>query len=113
MEWISCAVVYTVSYVSHGLLRSCTISNTIIHRRDTGVSFLSFENHTGLSRIYENGLSVTRIRSRLVRANLISRVLCVRQALVNLTALGLKNPDVDLKRMHQNCDYLLFQQVKH
>ena len=37
VEWTSCAVVYTVS---HGLSRSCTIANTIIHGHDTRVRFL-------------------------------------------------------------------------
>ena len=87
VEWTSCAVVYTVSY---GLSRSCTIANTIIHGHGTRASFFkSFKNHTWLSRIHSNGLSVTRIRPRLVRlyvrftqvANRISRVFCVRQAL--------------------------------
>ena len=73
----SCAVVYTVS---RGLLRSCTIANTIIHGHGIRVSFLKV--------IYSNGPSVTRIRPRLARlyvrftrmANRISRVFCVRQA---------------------------------
>ena len=73
--------------VSHGLSRSCKIANTIIHGHGTHVSFLSFKNHTRLSLIHSNGLSVTRIRPRLVRlyvkmANRISHVFCVRQALV-------------------------------
>ena len=51
--------------------------------------FKSFKNHTQLSWIHSNGPSVTRIRPRLyVRftrmANHISRVFCVRQALVKL-----------------------------
>ena len=76
--------------VSHGLSRSCTIANTIIHGHGTRVSFFkSFKNHTQLSRMHSNGPSVTRIRPQLVRlyvrltvrmVNRISRVFCVRQA---------------------------------
>ena len=75
--------------VSHGLSRSWTIANTIIHGHGNRVGFLSFKIHTRLSRIHSNGPSVTRIRPRVVRlyvrytrmANRISRVFCVRQAL--------------------------------
>ena len=42
VEWTSCVVVYICSCkVSHGLSRSCTIANTIIHRHGTRVSFLN------------------------------------------------------------------------
>ena len=75
--------------VSHGLSRSCTIANTIIHGKGTRVSFLkSFKNHTRLPRIHSNGPCETQIRPGSVRlyvrftrmANRISRVYCVRQA---------------------------------
>ena len=81
----------TVLYGLTSLTRSGTIANTIIHGHGTCVSFFkSFKNHTRLSRTHSNGLSVTRIRPRLVRlyvrftrmANRISRVFCVRQALL-------------------------------
>ena len=56
--------------VSHGLSWSCTIANTFIHvytdMAPMSVFFISFKNHTRLSRIHSNGPSVTRIRSRLV-----------------------------------------------
>ena len=86
MEWISCAVVYTVLYGLTRSLTDCTIANTIIHDYQF---FKSFKNHTRLSRIHSIGPSVTRIRPWLVRlyvrftrmANRISRVFCVRQAL--------------------------------
>ena len=79
---------------SHGLSRSCTIANTIIYGHGTRVSFFkTFKNHTRLLQLHSNGPSVTRIRPRLVRsyvrfirmANRISRVFCVRQALVRPT----------------------------
>ena len=53
MEWISCAVVYTVLYGLTRSLADCTIANTIIHGHGTRVSFFkSFKNHTRLSRIH-------------------------------------------------------------
>ena len=88
-----CGCIYGLVWprmVSHGLSRSCTIANTIIHGHGTRVSFFkSFKNHTRLSRIHSSGPSVTRIRPRLGRmyvrftrmANRISRVFCVREAL--------------------------------
>ena len=55
VEWTSCAVVYTVS---HGLSRSCTIVNTIIHEHGTRVSFLKalkiihgFHGYTRMPRV--------------------------------------------------------------
>ena len=75
---------------SHGLSRSGTISYTIIHGHRTRASFffLSFKNHTRLTRIHSNGPSVSRIRPRFIRlyvrftrvANRVNRVFCVRRA---------------------------------
>ena len=76
--------------VSHGLSQSCTIANKIIRTWHPCQFFKSFKNHTQLSGIHSNGRSVTQIRPRSVwlyvwytrMANCISRVFCVRQALV-------------------------------
>ena len=89
VEWTSCAVVYMVSY---GLTWSLTVLYDYYYDYTRTWHpcqfFKSFKNHTRLSRIHSNGLSVTQIRSRLVRlyvrftrmAIRISRVFCVRQA---------------------------------
>ena len=112
MKWTSCAVVYMVL---HGLTRSLTVlygltrSVTVLYDRLYDYTrtwhpcqiFKSFKNHTWLSRIHSNGLSVPWIRPRLVRlyvlftrmANCISRVFCVRQALKScLIILGRNRP---------------------
>ena len=73
----------------HGLSRSCTMANTIIHGHGTRVSFLKVLKIIQLSRIHSNGPSVTRIRPRLVRlyvrftrmTNHISRMFCLSHRL--------------------------------
>ena len=73
---------------SHGLSRSGTIAYTIIHGYRTRASFLSFKNHTRLTRIHSNDPCVSRIRPRFIRlyvrftrvTNRVNRVFCVRRA---------------------------------
>ena len=95
-----CGCIYGLVWshtVSRGLVLSHTVSHGLVRsliRLYTDMAsvsvFKSFINHTRLSRIHSNDPSVTRIRPWLVRlyvrftrmANRISRVFCVRQALV-------------------------------
>ena len=90
--------------------------------------FKSFKNHTQLSRIHLNHRSVTRIRSRLVRlyvrftrmANRISRVFCVRQALMKVKSIAECSPwsilqyfDLHLVKIGLENQFLVFYLSGH
>ena len=75
--------------VAYGLLRSCTIANTIIHGHGTRVRFLkvlkiirAFTETLDWPECNSDKAQLVRLYVRFTRmANRLSRVFCVRQAL--------------------------------
>ena len=74
--------------------------------------FKSFKNHTRLTRIHSNGPSVSWIRPRFIRlfvrftqvANRVTRVFCVRRALVYLQFINRVGYSLDFRQLMSNDD---------
>ena len=90
--------------VSHGLSRSCTIANTIIHGHGTRVSF-SYTAFTDTLEWPESNSDKATVGSVVCTVytdgNRISHVFCVRQALGKNSLNHFLQMNVHLYALHQ------------